>query len=260
MTFDLKKVRELLDADRRTLNPWGAEAEVLPRVTRMRGLVVDWHNITFSALTSDDAEEVIAAEAAHYRSLGRTVEWTAYAHDGPPDLRDRLARHGFEIGPREAVMVLDAESRPAWVDEPSPHRVERVATSERLACFRHVAEGVFGGSHETIVQELAAALEQATDEHVGYLAFESGRAAAVARMYTRPERSCFAGLYGGGTLPAYRRRGVYRALVAQRVREALAMGVRYMRVDALPTSQPILERLGFCELTQAWPCVLRCSS
>jgi GNAT superfamily N-acetyltransferase len=257
MTIDLKKVRALLDADRRTLSPWGAKAQVLPRVTRMRGLVVDWHNITFSALTSDDAEEVIAAETAHYRSLGCTVEWTVYAHDGPPDLRHRLARYGFEIGPREAVMVLDAEPRPPWLDEPSPYRIERVATSEQLACFQRVAEGVFGGRYGTIVQELAAAIGHATDEHVGYLAFDRERAAAVARMYTRPDRSSFAGLYGGGTLPEHRGRGLYRALVAQRVRDALSAGVRYMRVDALPTSQPILERLGFCELTQAWPCVLR---
>jgi hypothetical protein len=35
------------------------------------------------------------------------------------------------------------------------------------------------------------------------------------------------------------------------------MGVRYLMVDALPTSQPILARLGFVEVAQTWPCVLK---
>jgi GNAT superfamily N-acetyltransferase len=55
----------------------------------------------------------------------------------------------------------------------------------------------------------------------------------------------FAGLWGGGTLPQWRGRGIYRALVAYRARLAAARGYRYLQVDASPASRPILERLGF---------------
>jgi len=33
-----------------------------------------------------------------------------------------------------------------------------------------------------------------------------------------------------------------------------ASGAKYLLVDALPTSRPILERLGFQHLTDTWAC------
>jgi GNAT superfamily N-acetyltransferase len=65
----------------------------------------------------------------------------------------------------------------------------------------------------------------------------------------------FAGLFGGATLPAFRGRGLYRATVAERARIARDHGHRWLFVDALPTSRPILERLGFEPLTTTTPYV-----
>jgi low temperature requirement protein LtrA len=61
------------------------------------------------------------------------------------------------------------------------------------------------------------------------------------------------GLYGGATLPEYRGRGLYRATVAKRAALARERGYRYLQVDALPTSRPILERTGFVQLTTTTP-------
>ncbi len=58
-----------------------------------------------------------------------------------------------------------------------------------------------------------------------------------------------------GQLPAWRRRGVFRALVAHRATLASARGFRYLQVDALPPSRPILKRLGFVELATTTPFV-----
>jgi GNAT superfamily N-acetyltransferase len=63
----------------------------------------------------------------------------------------------------------------------------------------------------------------------------------------------FAGLWGGGTVESWRGRGVYRALVAHRARVAADRGYRYVQVDALATSRPILARLGFELLTTTTP-------
>ena len=60
---------------------------------------------------------------------------------------------------------------------------------------------------------------------------------------------------GGGTLPGWRGRGIYRALVAYRAQLAVARGYRYLQVDALPASRPILERLGFTCLAHTTPYV-----
>ncbi len=56
------------------------------------------------------------------------------------------------------------------------------------------------------------------------------------------------------TLPAYRRRGLYTALLAARVREARARGVPYLTIDAGSMSRPIVTRHGFELLTTAVSC------
>jgi hypothetical protein len=48
-------------------------------------------------------------------------------------------------------------------------------------------------------------------------------------------------------------RGVYRALVAHRARLAIERGYRYLQVDAMPASEPILRRLGFVRLGTTIP-------
>jgi ribosomal protein S18 acetylase RimI-like enzyme len=63
----------------------------------------------------------------------------------------------------------------------------------------------------------------------------------------------FASLWGGSTLPAWRRRGIYRAMVAYRASLVATCGVRYLQVDASDDSRPILERLGFVPVTTTTP-------
>lgn len=65
----------------------------------------------------------------------------------------------------------------------------------------------------------------------------------------------FAYLAGGSTLAAWRKRGIYRALVAARARHATVRGTRYLTVDASDDSAPILRRLGFKAVTTTTPYV-----
>ena len=51
--------------------------------------------------------------------------------------------------------------------------------------------------------------------------------------------------WGGAVVPAARGRGVYRGLVASRLRTAAARGATLALVHAGPASSPILQRLGF---------------
>jgi GNAT superfamily N-acetyltransferase len=65
----------------------------------------------------------------------------------------------------------------------------------------------------------------------------------------------FATLWGGATLPEWRRRGIYRATVAYRAKLAAGRGFRYLETDASDDSRPILERLGFAAVTTTTPYV-----
>ena len=138
-------------------------------------------------------------------------------------------RPGREIDP---VVVAEAASIP-----PPPDDVElRIVTDE----FVDLAASVFGDRFE--LPERAVAVVAVVDgEPVsgGRVDFEDGVE--------------FAGLFGGITLPEFRGRGLYRATVAKRAELARERGYRWLYSDALPTSRPILERLGFVPITTTTP-------
>jgi len=251
----LLPVLAAFDAERRSPPSSGVECELLPAVTRIHGLAGGWHQIAFSALSDADADSVIAEQAAYYRTRGISVEWSAYAHDTPRDLLARLARHGFDIGPREAVVVLDCRERPPWLGAACAQRVERVRTGAELRAFGDAAERIFQSDQTPVIRDLEARLAEPSPEHVAYLVYDGNQVGGVARLQLH-RGSQFATLYGGGTLEAHRGRGLYRAAVQRRALDAVALGARYLRVDALPTSQPILEQLGFEVMTYVWPCAL----
>lgn len=54
--------------------------------------------------------------------------------------------------------------------------------------------------------------------------------------------------WGAAVVPAFRRRGVYQALVASRLVDAAGRGATLALVHAAPTSSPLLQRLGFVKV------------
>jgi GNAT superfamily N-acetyltransferase len=168
------------------------------------------------------------------RELPGHVEWKYYSHDGP-ELRERLVAAGLEPDDEETVVVAEAASIP-----PPPEDVElRIVTDE----FVDLAAEVFGDRFD--LPERAVAVVAVVDgEPVsgGRVDFEDGVE--------------FAGLFGGITLPEFRGRGLYRATVAKRAELARERGYRWLYSDALPTSRPILERLGFVPITTTTPFTL----
>lgn len=249
-----------LDEERRRVAGFGRIIEVLPSVTRTWSIDGSHHSVIATDLNNKTADAAIAREIEHHQKLGVGFEWKVYSHDMPTDLLDRLRGRGFQIGPREAVVVCDLSDSPSWIaggdrDGDCDVVVGRIEQTRQIDDFRRVAEGVFGKDYSFTCDELAAALRAGSSEHRGYVAYAwpAGEPVSVGRLYTNPG-SLFAGLYGGGTLPGYRRRGFYRAVVAARARDALAAAARYLIVDALPTSRPILEHMGFRWLADTWPC------
>lgn len=205
--------------------------------------------VTAFALDEANAEEAIREQTAQ----GRPFEWKVFSFDRPADLVERLRAAGFKVGNREAVVVYDLADgiAPFSGAEDAARRIERV---EELADYRSVAEDAFEKDYGPTTGELQKALLSGRRGHDAYLARVDGIPASVGRLYTHSE-SLFAGLYGGGTRPEFRGRGLYRAVVAARARDAAALGARYLMVDALPTSLPILLRLGFVRMADTWPCV-----
>jgi GNAT superfamily N-acetyltransferase len=104
------------------------------------------------------------------------------------------------------------------------------------------------------IDDLAA--ERAADpEGLRIFVAEAGDCTVCAGWLRFPSRTEFATFWGGATLPSWRGRGIYRALVAHRARLAAERGRRYIEVDASDDSRPILERLGFVAVTTTTPFV-----
>ena len=178
------------------------------------------------------------------RELPGHVEWKLYGHDGPADLDDRLRAAGLVPDEEETVLVAEAASLPEPdADVASPTRRSSSTRSRAGARLRPPQRGP-GAS--------CCARSSRTSRRCSPSSLRRRRA-GVGRAGRLRESADFAGLFGGATLPEYRGRGLYRATVAARARLARERGYRYLYVDALPTSRPILERLGFVRLTTTTP-------
>lgn len=209
--------------------------------------------VLFSALDEISVDTAIQRQVDYFRGIGESFEWKVYSFDTPADLHERLARHGFSIGEEEKILVLDMENVPAALLAPPRHTVKKITTVETLEDVFVVERKVWAQKTGRISEFLRAALTDFPDEMSIYVAYEDGNPASAGWIDFSPN-SQFAGLWGGSTVPKYRRRGVYRALLAARVQEARARGRRYITVDASPMSRPILERLGFQCIGSTWPC------
>jgi GNAT superfamily N-acetyltransferase len=123
-----------------------------------------------------------------------------------------------------------------------------------IALLIDVGDQVFGTDHARLRAALTARLRDAPETVAMVLAMAGDEPVSSARIEFVPGTE-FAGLWGGGTRPQWRGRGIYRALVAYRARLAAACGYRYLMVDASPQSRPILDRLGFACLALTTPYV-----
>jgi GNAT superfamily N-acetyltransferase len=201
---------------------------------------IDW-----SELTPDTADAVIAAQVRYFAARGRAVEWKLYDYDQPSDLGRRLLAAGFVPGDQELMVVAETAAIDPEVVLPQGVRLVPVTDAAGLGAMLAVHDMAFPGHPSTDLGErLATQLREAPGQVSMVVAMAGDEPVSAARVEFVPGTD-FAGLWGGGTVPGWRRRGIFRALVAYRASLAAARGCRYLQVDASAESQPILIRLGF---------------
>ncbi|MGW2219265.1 GNAT family N-acetyltransferase [Nonomuraea sp. NPDC001684] len=253
--MDHDEVLALFDRQmRREARPDGPDVRVErdADVVRQVGPPHAWNGVLWSGLDEGGADAAVARQVRFFGDLGLGFEWKLYAHDRPADLADRLLAAGFAAEPAETVMVarvadLDTEVRP-----PDGVSLVPVTDAAGVRALVEVHELAFGADGSRLRDHLLARLSD--DTVVPVLAVADGRAVSAARLDLSPGTS-FAGLWGGGTVPGWRGRGLYWALVAWRARRAAARGYDYLQVDASDQSRPILLGLGFVPLTTTTPYV-----
>jgi GNAT superfamily N-acetyltransferase len=196
-----------------------------------------------AGLTGPALDDLIAAQRDHFTRLGLDAEWKYHSHDQPADLPDRLAAAGFV--PEEAETLLLGESARLAAPPTLPPGVTLREVTEQadLERIRDMEEAVWGDDHAWLPGVLGRDIADPDDPCVVVTA-EAGRDVVCAGWIRFHRGTDFASLWGGSTLPRWRRQGIYRATVAYRARLAADRGFRYVQVDASDDSAPVLTRLG----------------
>lgn len=226
--------------------------EVDERVTRVVSRSGGWNGVVWSDLTEADADAVIAAQIRRFACAGLPWEWKQYSYDRPADLPGRLQAAGFVPDPAEAVLVAEIAGLALEPDPPAGVELVPVTGQGAADALVAVHDEVFGGSHDAIGRAVLQGLGMQPSPVAAVIAMAGGIPVSAGRVEF-PEESDFASIWGGGTLPAWRGRGVFRSLVAYRAALALERGYRYLHVDASSESRPILQRLGFAEIAETTP-------
>lgn len=203
----------------------------------------------------DDPDHWIARQVEFFRDRGEKVEWKTYSYDEPADLPDRLRAAGFEPEEPETLLLGEVAALIHDVSLPDGVRLREVHTDEDLERINALLKTIWGpeAGDSWLVREMHAnpdaldvvVVETAPDEPVlcaAWLRYSPG--------------TDFASMWGGSTLPQWRRRGLYRATVSHRARIAQDRGYRYVRLDTSADSRPILERLGLQAVATTTPYVL----
>ncbi|WFE44605.1 GNAT family N-acetyltransferase [Verrucosispora sp. WMMD1129] len=237
--------------------PDGVVVETDGPLFRVRGLdqrgMVTYRDL--GGLAGVALDELIARQVAVFRERGEPVEWKLHGHDEPADLPQRLRAAGFVPEEQETVVVGPvAPLASALPVTPEGVRLREVTGRADLDRIAELKSQVWGRDLSGLADALAR--EIGTDpQAVTVVVAEAGETMVSAGWVRYPADSTFATLWGGSTLPQWRRKGIYRALVTYRARLAGARGRTLVQVDASDESRPVLERLGLVPVTTTTPYV-----
>ena len=209
--------------------------------------------ITWSALTEATADDAIAAEIGFFSGRGEAFEWKLYDYDQPADLGERLAEAGLVAEDEELMLIAETAAIGADVELPDGVRIVPVTDEAGVYDVLKVHRYEEGSERLTwMTDKLLAALADPDRQTEMVVAMAGDEPVSSGRIEFVPGTD-FAGLWGGSTVPAWRGKGIFRALVSYRAGLAAARGYRYLQVDASQMSRPILKRLGFTPVASTTP-------
>jgi GNAT superfamily N-acetyltransferase len=210
--------------------------------------------VIYARLDATTADAAIAGQIAFFGGKGRSFEWKHFSHDMPHDLDKRLSASGFKKQEPETLVAYDVTKGNPLREAPGDVRVIRLDDPSTFDVIAIVNEAVYGEADQARWLADVIADERRAAPHAisVYAAFAGGTPVSVGWMrYRTGER--FGSLYGGSTLPEWRGKGIYSALVGARAQEARERGCTWLTVDCSAMSLPILQRRGFKTLAVTTP-------
>ena len=205
-------------------------------------------------LEGADLDELITRQVRVFAERGERFEWKLHGHDRPDDLSQRLLAAGFVPEETETIVIAPVADIAGDVRLPEGVSLREVTSRVDFERIAALEQAVWGDEDQQswLVNMLES--ERAVDPDALTIVVAEAGPTVVCAAWIRFEGDTeFATLWGGATLPEWRRHGIYRATVVYRASLAAGRGFRYLETDASDESRPILERLGFTAVTTTTP-------
>ncbi|MFC0439958.1 GNAT family N-acetyltransferase [Kutzneria buriramensis] len=208
------------------------------------GLPMDTLNVV--AVGRDSRLSEVDAFAVEMAALG--APWSIVTRTEPDaDLLDLAARHGRTSSSTLPLLVWDAELLPTLpADVPPGATVRRIAGGDGAVYAEAMAQGF--GMPRGIADAFATPEILDAPGSAAFVLEVAGEAVATGYNMLVGDQ---VGMYNGSVPPAHRGRGYYRALVAARLRHAVAASARHAFTQNTPMSRPLYESFGF-QLAEEW--------
>jgi len=176
------------------------------------------------------AEPEKADELIRRQTRGRFCICAIRAMDQPDEpLRVAYKAAGYRLGSTEAIIMHRLRRLPNF---PEPYPIQRVATAEMAERLNKAA-----GRRHIRVEDLARGTKIRS-----YAALDDGRVVGWASSISVSDYSWVQSMY---VAPAYRRRGIGKAILAQLLRDAKAHGAKASYLTASRAGAMLYPHVGF---------------
>ena len=232
----------------------GCRKDIAPDLVRFtssrdRGSCISYSNIEASQLDARINDEI-----NYFNQLNLGFKWHTLNTDAPENLDDSLIDHGFLVEETSALMVLDLASVEAhecvnnqlFGIENSIEVVDKQGIKDAISVQKKVWKG------NCIDQEsfLLRLKEESPEQIRIYVIYQEKKPVSSAWLMCHPH-SPFGSIWAGNTLAPYRGKGFYSMLLAKRIQDAKAQGLKYLSIHASNMSQPIVAKHGFKFVAQS---------
>lgn len=233
----------------------GVEVIVTPRyqITLVPDFPIPGPNsVAWIRCRSDEADDVIREARATIAPYRLPVMWVLDPATEPSNFADHLASHGIfpeRHDSEVAVLVLPIDREVDATLVPGLDFADALADLSTFRKMDAVAAEAFQTGSIPDDPEVIASQERRRRNFIAarnrrfLLATIDGEPAGASNVALFPPAA--ATINGGSVRPKFRGRGIYRAMVAERLKIAREAGVDGLSVWGGNMSRPILEKLGF---------------